>query len=194
MNPFQPGQPYTYNGIDIPSQQTLPPAGAPTIAFRPSCTQLSTVAQNPSEAFPMGSIQYGVQNPNTDQIIILAEYPTGLDQATAHLYLDSEGNCKVGGVDVPIAFVEQLPKPVVTQPTATTGDTVAPAQEGSAVNGSMIVGGVALVAAAIAYAVYTYQKRPVGQSTQSTTGQSPLQELMEMMQKPSDGGSSDAGE
>jgi hypothetical protein len=92
----------TFGGVTIPGPQAQPPAGHDDIAFRPACTQLVAVYQaNGLNAFtvplPDGTIR------------TLAELPQ-MSPGQAHAWLDSSGLCKVGGIDVPILFTDQLPQ------------------------------------------------------------------------------------
>ncbi|MDA0269059.1 MAG: hypothetical protein O3A14_19390 [Cyanobacteria bacterium] len=92
----------TFGGVAIPGPQAQPPAGHDDIAFRPACTQLVSVYQaNGLNAFtvplPDGTIR------------TLAELPQ-MSPGQAHAWLDSSGLCKVGGIDVPILFTDQLPQ------------------------------------------------------------------------------------
>ena len=183
LQPFSPGQPYTFNGVDIPSQQTLAPATAPTLAFRPSCLQLTSVIQAPTNDLPDGSVAYGVHNPHAQELIILNTMPLGLDQTEAHLYLDADGVCKLNGVDVPIVFKDMLPTPVVAETQAIEGEAQPITNESATVDPTLVFGCFILIAG-LAYGAYTLWKRPKPVPSTSTTGPSPLQELVNLMKQP----------
>ena len=104
---YEPGKPYTFNGFVIPSQQTLPPATAPYLAFRPACEQLQPVEQ------ANGLTAWTVPQPVGQGVIIISEQPSGLSATQAHLYADADGACKLNGVEVPIVAAEALPKPLL---------------------------------------------------------------------------------
>ncbi|MEM1309852.1 MAG: hypothetical protein AAGF98_10260, partial [Cyanobacteria bacterium P01_H01_bin.153] len=104
---YEPGLPYVIGDITIPSQQTLPPATAPILAFRPSCEQLATVEQAPSAdlpEYPSGSTAFGVADPKSQAFLTMSVLPPGLPLVEAHLQLDAEGTCKLNGVTVPIVL------------------------------------------------------------------------------------------
>ena len=117
LQPFTPGQPYLLNGLAIPSQQTLAPAGQQSFAFRPACTQLieKTIPGNPSE------VSWGMSYNN--DFYAFSTKPAGLSQQQAYLYLDAEGNCKIQGVEVPLIPAASLPKPLLPEIATVVDDS-----------------------------------------------------------------------
>ena len=109
LQPFTPGQPYLFNGLDIPSQQTLPPAGQSSFAFRPACGQLTeaTIPGSSSEVY------WGMSYNN--DFYAFSVKPAGMGIQQAYLHLDAEGNCKVNGVEVPLVPASSLPKPLLPE-------------------------------------------------------------------------------
>ena len=112
-----------YGGVTIPSQQTLPPATAKHIAFRPACSQLVPIQQG-NRIFWTGTMA------DNDRIELAAYTPMSVQ--AAHFWLDAEGICKIGGVDVPLVYADQVPQrqvaQVTTTPQLTTGNS--PGQAG----------------------------------------------------------------
>ena len=104
---YEPGKPYLFNGLTIPSQQTLPPATAPYLAFRPACEQLQPIEQ------ANGFTAWTVPQPVGQGVIIISEQPTELSSTQAHLYADADGACKLNGIEVPIVAADALPKPLL---------------------------------------------------------------------------------
>ncbi|MEO0374701.1 MAG: hypothetical protein AAF329_08770 [Cyanobacteria bacterium P01_A01_bin.17] len=107
-----------YGGVTIPSQQTLSPATAKNIAFRPACTQLVPIEQG-------NRIFWTVTMADNKRIELAAYTPMSVQEA--HFWLDAEGICKIGGVEVPLVYVDQVPQRQVAQVTTTPelpdGDT-----------------------------------------------------------------------
>ena len=129
-----------YGGVIIPSQQTLSPATAKNIAFRPACTQLVPIEQG-------NRIFWTVTMADNKRIELAAYKPMSVQEA--HFWLDAEGICKIGGVDVPLVYVDQVPQRQVAQVTTTpempdgvdasqsgqAADTVTPSQPETAGEG-----------------------------------------------------------
>ncbi|ESA37741.1 hypothetical protein N836_35810 [Leptolyngbya sp. Heron Island J] len=107
LQAYSPGQPYRFNGVDVPSQQTLAPAGQQSFAFRPACSQLveSSIPDNSDQ------VHWGMSY-NGD-FYAFSTKPAGMSQQKAHLFLDAEGNCKIGGVEVPMVAASALPQEVI---------------------------------------------------------------------------------
>ena len=181
LQPFEPGQAYVFNGLEIPSQQTLAPATAPTLAFRPSCRQLTAVVQAPTQGFPNGSVAYGIQNPNAQQLIILRELPTGLDQTESFFTLDTDGICKLNGVDVPVVFSDMLPKPVQAEVQANQGESQTVATAEPSLDPTLVFG-VSVLLAGLAYGAFTLWKRPRTLPA-DVSKPSPIQELVNLTQQ-----------
>jgi hypothetical protein len=99
-----------FGGVTIPSQQTLSPATAKNIAFRPACSQLIPVEIE-------GRIFWTVTMSDGDRIELAAYEPMSVQDA--HFWLDAEGICKINGVEVPLVYVDQVPQRQVTQVTTT---------------------------------------------------------------------------
>ncbi|NER81589.1 MAG: hypothetical protein F6K42_18895, partial [Leptolyngbya sp. SIO1D8] len=99
---YEPGKPYSVGDFEIPSQQTLPPATAPQLAFRPACNQLAAIEQ------ANGLTAFGLPDPAGSGFITLSELPPGMPLTEAYLFLDAEGSCKLNGVDVPVLFAADL--------------------------------------------------------------------------------------
>ncbi|MGD1930963.1 MAG: hypothetical protein ACFB12_18845 [Leptolyngbyaceae cyanobacterium] len=99
-----------YGGVTIPSQQTLSPATAKNIAFRPACTQLVPIEQ--------GNHIFWTVTMADNKRIELAAY-TAMSVQEAHFWLDAEGICKINGVEVPLVYVDQVPQRQVAQVTTT---------------------------------------------------------------------------
>lgn len=112
-----------YGGVTIPSQQTLSPATAKNIAFRPACTQLVPIEQG-------NRIFWTVTMADNKRIELAAYTPMSVQEA--HFWLDAEGICKIGGVEVPLVYADQVPQrqvaQVTTTPQLTTGNS--PGQAG----------------------------------------------------------------
>ena len=188
---YEPGQPYTIDGITIPSQQTLSPASAPFLAFRPACIQLTAVDEgNP------GMTTYGLPDPaGTGFIKLNTEVPADLSLNKAHVYLNAEGNCKLGGVEVPILYRDHLPQPLTPELSAqTTLDPSTTTATTTITNGppmGLWIGLVFLVGGAgvIGWTAIKSQRKGVQQGGQSvqvngTTShpESPLTNLMSMLE------------
>jgi len=109
-----------YGGVTIPSQQTLSPATAPTIAFRPACSQLVPIEVE-------GQVFWTVTMSDGDRFELATYEPMPVQDA--HFWLDAEGICKINGVEVPLVYVDQVPQRQVAQVTTTPQVT-----DGEAVN------------------------------------------------------------
>lgn len=114
LQPYRPGQSYVFNGLAIPSQQTLPPAGQESFAFRPACSQLREISI-PGDAT---QVSWGMAYNNS--FYSFSVKPAGLSIQQAHLYLDAEGNCKIGGVEVPLVSANSLPKELLPESVVST--------------------------------------------------------------------------
>lgn len=99
-----------FGGVTIPSQQTLPPATAKDIAFRPACNQLIPIRSG-------NRVFWTVTMSDGDRRELAAYKPMGTQEA--HFWLDAEGVCKIGGVEVPLVYVDQVPQRQVAQVTTT---------------------------------------------------------------------------
>lgn len=99
-----------FGGVVIPSQQTLSPATAKDIAFRPACSQLIPIEIE-------GRIFWTVTMSDGDRIELAAYEP--MPEQEAHFWLDAEGICKINGVKVPLVYVNQVPQRQVAQVTTT---------------------------------------------------------------------------
>lgn len=108
-----------FGGVTIPSQQTLPPATAKDIAFRPSCNQLIPIQAG-------NTVFWTVTMSDGDRRELAAYKPMSTQEA--HFWLDAEGICKINGVEVPLVYVDQVPQRQVAQVTTTpempTGEAV----------------------------------------------------------------------
>jgi hypothetical protein len=104
----------SYGGITIPGPQAQPPAGHPDIAFRPACGQVGAVLQ------ANGLVAHTIPLPDGG-IRILREMPP-MDGGKVVRELDTAGLCKVGGIDVPIIFADQLPQQSIGQVAGSVGD------------------------------------------------------------------------
>jgi len=115
--------PMEFGGVTIPSQQTLSPATHDDIAFRPACSQLVPI-QREQWVFWTITLSDGEQR-------TLQTFPP-LPTDEAYLYLDAHGLCKLGGVDVPLVYADQVPKravaTVTTSPDMPGGDVSAAGQ------------------------------------------------------------------
>jgi len=100
-----------FGGVTIPSQQTLSPAGHDYIAFRPSCDQVRAVEQTP------GEIAWTVTM--SDGAIVALDVYAPMSVQEAHFWLDANGHCKIGGVNVPLVYTDQVPQRQVAQVTTT---------------------------------------------------------------------------
>ncbi|MEM8612769.1 MAG: hypothetical protein AAGF93_12190 [Cyanobacteria bacterium P01_H01_bin.105] len=131
LQPYSPGQSYVFNGLAIPSQQTLPPAGQESFAFRPACSQLTeaSIPGNPNQ------VSWGMSYNNS--FYSFSVKPAGLSPQQAHLFLDSEGNCKIGGIEVPLVPADSLPKELLPESVVTTevGEPSAIAVDGQSAPG-----------------------------------------------------------
>ena len=114
LQPYSPGQSYVFNGLAIPSQQTLPPAGQESFAFRPACSQLQEIS------IPGDSSQVSWGMAYNNSFYSFSVKPAGLSVQQAHLYLDAEGNCKIGGVEVPVVTANSLPKELLPEAVVST--------------------------------------------------------------------------
>ena len=174
LQPFIPGQPYLFNGLPIPSQQTLPPAGQQSFAFRPACTQLieKTLPGNLSE------VSWGMSYNN--DFYAFSTKPAGLSQEQAYLYLDAEGNCKIQGVEVPLIPSESLPKPLLPEVATVVEDgnqSEIATQELPLPTTSMV--GVVILLCGLGLLGFGLTKRPKVVATPSTK-QSALSTLLEL--------------
>lgn len=143
LDPFRPGEAYSYNGAIIPSQQTLSPAGHEDIAFRPACSQVNEVLQ------ANGFTAYTVNLP--DSTVRILNEMTPAPRSAAEFELDAAGLCKIGGEVVPIVFFSQLPEASVVQPevSGTPGESIDPQQSSEVgVNWWMVLSGFVVLAAA----------------------------------------------
>ena len=174
LQPFIPGQPYLFNGLPIPSQQALPPAGQQSFAFRPACTQLieKTIPGNPSE------LSWGMSYNN--DFYAFSTKPAGLSQEQAYLYLDAEGNCKIQGVDVPLIPAESLPKPLLPEVATVVedGNQVAIAPPELPLPTTSIVG-VVILLCGLGVLGFGLAKRPKTATT-TTGNNSALATLLEL--------------
>ena len=180
---YEPGLPYTFNGIPIPSQQTLSPATAPELAFRPSCEQLAIVEQAPTAEWPQGSTAWGVPDPNSQSFITLAVHPPGMDPVQAHLHLDSSGICKLNGVDVPVVFKSQLPKeviPDVAVPVSPSRTAIVQEAQATEKIAPELALGAFLVVGGLLWGAWILRNKPTSQDVATTTDESPLSRLAKM--------------
>ena len=92
----------TFGGVTIPGPQAQPPAGHDDIAFRPACTQVGLVLQ------ANGKVAHTIPLPD-GTLRTLVEMPP-MTAADAAREMDAMGLCKVGGIDVPVIFTDQLPQ------------------------------------------------------------------------------------
>ena len=99
-----------FGGIIIPSQQTLSPATDKDIAFRPACSQLVPIEVE-GRVFWTVTMSDGQRR----ELAVYAPMP----EQEAHFWLDADGVCKIGGVDVPLVYVDQVPQRQVAQVTTT---------------------------------------------------------------------------
>lgn len=99
-----------FGGVIIPSQQTLSPATAKDIAFRPACSQLVPIEME-------GTVFWTITMSDGDRIELAAYAP--MPEQEAHFWLDAEGICKINGVNVPLVYVDQVPQRQVAQVTTT---------------------------------------------------------------------------
>jgi hypothetical protein len=99
-----------FGGVVIPSQQTLSPATAKDIAFRPACSQLVPIEIE-------GRIFWTVTMSDGDLVELAAYAPMPTQEA--HFWLDAEGICKINGVEVPLVYIDQVPQRQVAQVTTT---------------------------------------------------------------------------
>ncbi|NJN22040.1 MAG: hypothetical protein HC812_13730 [Leptolyngbya sp. RL_3_1] len=135
----------TYGGITIPGPQAQPPAGHPDIAFRPNCPQVGAMMQ------ANGLVAHTINLPD-GTIRVLAEMPP-MDGAKVVRELDTAGLCKVGGIDVPLIFTDQLPQKTIARISASAGDAPPVVTIASEAGGLPLVPiglGALLVAGAIA--------------------------------------------
>ena len=172
---YEPGKPYLINGILIPSQQTLSPASAPDLAFRPACTQLVAVPTNVE-----GFTSYGVQDPAGAGFIPLNNtIPTAMPIDQVYTFLGAEGNCKVSGIDVPILYKNQLPKALTPElqaqsqalqdSTATPASTSRELPIGLLLGLTLAGGGLAL----ISFTLYRQSKKGARPSASTPQGVNP---------------------
>jgi hypothetical protein len=92
----------TFGGVTIPGPQAQPPAGHDDIAFRPACSQVGLVLQ------ANGKVAHTIPLPD-GTLRTLVEMPP-MTAADAAREMDAMGLCKVGGIDVPVIFTDQLPQ------------------------------------------------------------------------------------
>jgi hypothetical protein len=128
----------TYGGVTIPGPQAQPPAGHDDIAFRPACGQVGAVFQ------ANGLVAHTIPLPD-GSIRTLVEMPP-MDGAKVVRELDTAGLCKVGGIEVPIIFTDQLPQQSIGQVAASVSDvpsvaTVATEGDGFAWGTVALLGG-----------------------------------------------------
>lgn len=99
-----------FGGVTIPSQQTLSPATAEDIAFRPACSQLVPMQMD-------NTVFWTVTMSDGERRELTAYAP--MPEQSAHFWLDAEGICKINGVEVPLVYTEQVPQRQVAQVTTT---------------------------------------------------------------------------
>jgi hypothetical protein len=150
---MQPTSAVTYGGVTIPGQQAQPPAGHPDIAFRPACEQVGTVLQ------ANGLVAYTLALPDNTIRILKELEPMDLTQA--HLWMDSEGLCKIQGAEVPIIYSDQVPRQATARITASATGAAPPPEVPSSGNNLLLplLGGGVLLAA-IAIGIVTMRKSP----------------------------------
>ena len=174
LQPFTPGQPYLFNGLSIPSQQTLAPAGQASFAFRPACSQLSetTIPGNNADVY------WGM--PYNNDFYAFSIKPAGMSTQQAHLFLDAEGNCKINGVDVPLVPIDSLPKPLLPEVATVVedGNQVAISTPDSRLPTTSMVG-VVLLLCGLGVLGVGLTKKPKPVVTEST-GRSALATLLEL--------------
>lgn len=132
----------TYGGVTIPGPQAQPPAGHPDIAFRPACTQVGAVYQ------ANGLVAHTIPLPDGTTRTLIEMNP--MDGGKVVRELDTAGLCKVGGIDVPIIFTDQLPQQSIGQVAASVSDappiaTVTTDEDGFAWGTVALLGGVLVV-------------------------------------------------
>ncbi|ESA38098.1 hypothetical protein N836_34030 [Leptolyngbya sp. Heron Island J] len=186
LQPYSPGQSYVFNGLEIPSQQTLPPAGQESFAFRPACSQLQETS------IPGDSTQVSWGMPYNNNFYSFSVKPAGLSTQQAHLYLDAEGNCKINGVEVPLVPATLLPKDLLPESVVTT-ETVDPAminvEAPSQGLSTQTMTGLAFILIGLAIAIsglFSQKTTQVASSLgategASTSGQDSLTALMELL-------------
>ena len=131
----------TFGGVAIPGPQAQPPAGHPDIAFRPACDQVGAVLQ------ANGLVAHTIPLPD-GSIRTLVEMPP-MDGAKVVRELDTAGLCKVGGIEVPIIFTDQLPQKTIGQVAARVSDGP-PVATVATEGGGFSWGTVALLAGGVA--------------------------------------------
>lgn len=137
-----------FGGVNIPSQQTLSPAGHDDIAFRPACDQLVPVQYGDHVSWTLtlsdGTLHH------------LQQFPP-MAELAAHKELDSYGICKVGGTHVPLVYTDQVPQRQVAQFAVTPGagqaaQTVTPETPDSTMpTWEIASGGLLLLACAVGF-------------------------------------------
>lgn len=175
LQPFTPGQPYLFNGLAIPSQQTLPPAGQQSFAFRPACRQLTEVSIPGSSSEVFWGMAY-----NND-FHRFSTKPAGLGTQQAHLFLDAEGNCKINGVEVPLVQASALPKELLPEVVAGVGEVanVAISPTESPLPPTSIVG-VVMLLCGLRLLGFGLTKKPAKPATTASTEKSALSTLLEL--------------
>ncbi|NER85478.1 MAG: hypothetical protein F6K42_39535, partial [Leptolyngbya sp. SIO1D8] len=123
--------------------------------------------------------------------ITLSELPPGMPLTEAYLFLDAEGSCKLNGVDVPVLFAADLPKPVVpeveaqastTLPEATPQTSEEPLPWGLLIGAVTVLGGVGW----LVYALYG-KKPTTSQKTLTNTNSGQPSALSTLMAQLKDG-------
>jgi len=152
--PYTPGASYVWNGQEIPSQQTLAPATAPHLAFRPSCEQLQIVEQD------NGFTAFLVHDPYSDSNVVISEQPSTLPLQDAIFYAASDGACKIGGVTVDIVPISALPKRITPEVQAATAAVVNAASSDFQVGVPAYIGGVFIVLG-VAITTFCIWRKPV---------------------------------
>lgn len=165
----------TFGDITIPAHQALPPAGFSQVAFRPACPQLVPVLQ------ANGLTAWTLPMPDGANLTLLELEP--MDEARAHITLDSYGLCKVGGDMVPIIYSRQVPQQDVLAPTLAPTATVAavassaesaPAPASGSGNGliGMVAGSLLLLVMAAGFVVLN-RRQPKGTAPRPTPARRP---------------------
>ena len=146
-----------YGGLSIPGPQAQPPAGHDDIAFRPACNQVGAMMQ------ANGLVAHTINLPD-GSLRTLVEMPP-MSGADAVREMDAMGLCKVGGIDVPIIFTNQLPQQSIAQVTASVAEAapdVAVAEEiPTGLPLIPIVMGAVLLISAVGTAIYWRNRTPV---------------------------------
>ena len=176
LQPFEPGKPYLFNDLAIPSQQTLPPAGQQSFAFRPACTQLieKTTPGNASE------VSWGMAYNN--DFYSFSTKPAGLSTQQAHLFLDAEGNCKIQGVEVPLIPAESLPKLLLPEVATVVDSTNFVTAEAEPVLPATSILGAVILCIGLGLLGFSFTKKPQPLTIESKDD-SVLAQLLELANK-----------